>query len=896
MCVCDINRFSNRFLFNHTSNNDCQGYNRCENGGQCFQNNETCPTKSTCICPDCYYGAKCQFSTKSFMFSLDSILGYHIKPKISFNRQPLIIKISILISTIILISGLISGLLSIVTFRRKKPRQVGTGYYLLLSSITSIFTIIILTIKFWRLIFSQMSLINNRSILYFNCISIDVILKIFLSSSEWLNACVAIERIISIMKGVHFNRKKRIARLIAKKAYDNCFPLHEPLRDDVANIDDSELNDREKLKKHWATMSQCLKFQPLSLIRSYMGEKMTFYFALSGFYNQMLILPAFVGLIVFIYGAASVASDEPTSDICGSYGNSTYMCPRCDKTCPFWKLIDSCVYSKVSYVFDNVSTVVFAFLMSLWARWFIERWKRREAVLRYDWDSIDFDENLEPIRPEFENEAQKIDEKRINPVTNMLIVCATIFAIIVYRVQMDYILRETSVKQYSSIIITVTSAIMNLICSILLSQFYYWVARKLTDLELHKYQSNYDDSLTIKIYLFQFVNFYSSLFYIAFFKGRFDEYPSKYGESSSKDFTEQCDPAGCFVELAIQFLIIMTGKQIVNNILEFFFAICGTCACVCCNRDIDTKKEQWEIDKNLNNFESTTLIDEYLELVIQFGFVTLFVIAFPLAPLFALINNLIEVRLDAWKFLSKYKRPIPHKASDIGIWGNIMSAVSYLAVLTNAVVIAWTSEFIPKMAYRSLQSTGTSLSGYVNWTLSSFPIADYNLTGTMPSGVPSGLTYCRYRDFRESTGPSYSHTSVYWNVTAARLVFIILFEHIIFIFIYLMQWLVPDVPKSIQDKIAHERYIDQRERWASNKREENIKKTDHNSRETSKTIKNLPFPITYPGNIKSSADVKSPVNDKSPVDDKSPVNVKSPTVKSKRRTIIRARISPKDTY
>ena len=38
--------------------------------------------------------------------------------------------------------------------------------------------------------------------------------------------------------------------------------------------------------------------------------------------------------------------------------------------------------------------------------------------------------------------------------------------------------------------------------------------------ELHKYQSKYDDSLTIKIYLFQFVNFYSSLFYIAFFKGR----------------------------------------------------------------------------------------------------------------------------------------------------------------------------------------------------------------------------------------------------------------------------------------------------------------------------------------------------------------------------------------
>jgi hypothetical protein len=64
----------------------------------------------------------------------------------------------------------------------------------------------------------------------------------------------------------------------------------------------------------------------------------------------------------------------------------------------------------------------------------------------------------------------------------MAIVCVTVFATIVYRVQMNYILKETSVSKNSSIIITVTSAIMNLICSIILSQFYYWIARKLTNL------------------------------------------------------------------------------------------------------------------------------------------------------------------------------------------------------------------------------------------------------------------------------------------------------------------------------------------------------------------------------------------------------------------------------
>ncbi|CAF1501688.1 unnamed protein product, partial [Adineta steineri] len=601
------------------------------------------------------------------------------------------------------------------------------------------------------------------------------------------------------------NGQKRsgIGRLITEKAYESYFPLHEPLRDDVRHIDDDGLNDREKLRKHWATMRRCFKFQPLSLIRSYMGEKIAFYFVLTGFYNQMLILPALVGLIIFIYGAASVFTDTPTSDICGSYGQSTYMCPRCDLSCPFWKLSESCVYSKISYVFDNIATVIFAIFMSLWARLFVEFWKRREAVLRYEWDSIDFVSILEPIRPAYESKAEP-DDQRMNPVTEInepyipakkrirwfilsvlvvivtvAIVCGTVFCTVVYRIQMDYLLKSTSVKTYSSIIITVTSAVMNLICSLILSLLYRWVARKLTHLELHKYQSTYNNSFIIKMYLFQFASFYASLFYIAFFKGRSTEYPSNYGEPGTGDFTEQCDPAGCLVELSIQLLIIMSGMQIINNVWEFTSQMGPTCTrlfyrCTlfCFKWGKNDEEVQWEKDHKLKSFSSLGLIDEYLELVIQFGFVTLFAVAFPLAPLFALANNIVELRLDAWKLLTRYKRPVPFKAADIGIWSDIFSGVSYLAVLTNAIVIAWTSEFIPKMAYRILQSTGSSLSGYVDWTLTSISIADYNSTGRMPPDVPSGVTYCRYRDFRSSAAP-YSESLIYWNVLAARLAFII---------------------------------------------------------------------------------------------------------------------------
>ena len=45
------------------------------------------------------------------------------------------------------------------------------------------------------------------------------------------------------------------------------------------------------------------------------------------------------------------------------------------------------------------------------------------------------------------------------------------------------------------------------------------------------------------------------------------------------------------------------------------------------------------------------IMQEYLEMVLQFGFITIFVAAFPLAPLFALLNNWVEIRLDAQKFV-----------------------------------------------------------------------------------------------------------------------------------------------------------------------------------------------------------------------------------------------------
>lgn len=57
--------------------------------------------------------------------------------------------------------------------------------------------------------------------------------------------------------------------------------------------------------------------------------------------------------------------------------------------------------------------------------------------------------------------------------------------------------------------------------------------------------------------------------------------------------------------------------------------------------------------------------------------------AFPLAPLFALLNNWVEIRLDAHKFVCEYQRPVAQRAQNIGVWLNILEILSHMSVIAN---------------------------------------------------------------------------------------------------------------------------------------------------------------------------------------------------------------------
>uniref|UniRef100_A0A3P9P9W1 Anoctamin n=1 Tax=Poecilia reticulata TaxID=8081 RepID=A0A3P9P9W1_POERE len=113
-----------------------------------------------------------------------------------------------------------------------------------------------------------------------------------------------------------------------------------------------------------------------------------------------------------------------------------------------------------------------------------------------------------------------------------------------------------------------------------------------------------------------------------------------------------------------------------------------------------TKRESWMDPPE--EMESTTLtqaemescmqtypdtFQDYQEMFVQFGYVVLFSSAFPLAAMCALINNIIEIRSDAFKLCTGLQRPFGVRVESIGQWQTAMEAMGLIAIIVNCYLI-----------------------------------------------------------------------------------------------------------------------------------------------------------------------------------------------------------------
>lgn len=95
------------------------------------------------------------------------------------------------------------------------------------------------------------------------------------------------------------------------------------------------------------------------------------------------------------------------------------MCPLCDKVCSYWNLNDTCFYAKITYLFDNDATVVFAIVMSFWTAIYLEFWLRYSSEISHRWDITGYDVDDEHPRPEYLARLKNSKKKKLDVVTKV---------------------------------------------------------------------------------------------------------------------------------------------------------------------------------------------------------------------------------------------------------------------------------------------------------------------------------------------------------------------------------------------------------------------------------------------------------------------------------------------
>ncbi|CAG9319982.1 unnamed protein product [Blepharisma stoltei] len=409
----------------------------------------------------------------------------------------------------------------------------------------------------------------------------------------------------------------------------------------------------DEFDKTWITLRGFWKPQDIEKIRNYFGEKIAMYFAWLEMYTQWLVIPAFFGIIFGII----IYADDP---------NDT---------------------SSSTMTAGEVSYFLFAIILSLGSTFLDQIWVRKQNIFAWKWGLSEF-ETKEEQRPEYKGKYKKdivsgkmkkvVDKSKNGIFKNMLgfvtmlffvgIVIATLVAIFIYRASQK---KGSWGPRLAGAFNAFQIKILNFI--------YRYVARSLTEWENYETASEFQNALTIKLFSFQFVNSYASLFYMGFVKGR----------------VEGCDDNDCMNELELQLGMIYVINLLLNLMelgipfLKNKYKTYRTQKAAEERGDL-LNLTIFEKEANLSTYE--TPLEDYMEMIIGYGYVALFAVAFPFSPLLAIILCVLEFRVDAWKLCKVTQRVFPAQDNSIGVWMPIIQILSYIGCATNIALIIFTTD------------------------------------------------------------------------------------------------------------------------------------------------------------------------------------------------------------
>ncbi|XP_044755955.1 anoctamin-5-like isoform X2 [Coccinella septempunctata] len=604
------------------------------------------------------------------------------------------------------------------------------------------------------------------------------------------------------------------------------FPLHDgPWQ--WTDVKQENLNDRQLLTKYWANYSMWYKEQPINLVAKYFGTDMAFYFAWFEHYNHLLIVVAIVGIIVLCVNGILLLVYPSTflEDLCSS---EEYLCPMCDTDmCRLLRISKYCSTTKAEFVIGNYNNVIYAVIISIWVTVFLESWRRKECTLSVRWNVHHADVEYK-IRYDYKDKSTYRKKSNITGEVEpyvphgikilrysftyfivflmVLLVSSYVFLLVLLKNWLMSLMNPEH-EPMSTFWTTVIYSIFQVIFIKVFSLFYIKLSVWLTDMEVPKTQKQYNDSVISKIYLFGFINNYIPILYTAFLRGQLNASPDSIFLAAifEKDY---CFPTGCILILAIQLCVVMSLKSIGGNIFgaisrcikDMLFSASQT------KTVTETKMyvPSWEKEYYLEKTNEQSWACEFSEMILQFGYVSFFMAAFPLVGVIAIFNNFMEFRSDAIKLVRGYRRPAPNMINGIGAWNDIIKFASYFSIVCNAFLVAFNTSFIQGVVYNAVYHRGTE--GFFNFTFSRFAIEDLPKKQQIATGKEN-ITECLYHGYRyPSEHPKkYERTDDHYLVLIWKFTFVMIFENVILMIIGGIYYFVDEMPRRVKEQLHRER-------------------------------------------------------------------------------------------
>ncbi|XP_062087635.1 anoctamin-like protein At1g73020 isoform X1 [Humulus lupulus] len=435
-----------------------------------------------------------------------------------------------------------------------------------------------------------------------------------------------------------------LQKLKSESIVKDVFPLHDEIK-------------RKKLIHSWALHWRDFTKQPIDEIYSYYGTKIAVYFAFLGMYTRWLLFPAFFGLTLQMIDFGSLQLLVlPIFFICIILWAIMFS--------QFWKRKNAALLARWQISYPIGADAGCKILGMEWGslqspieiirKWGTDNTKEKEVFQRNEWFG-------------------RIKRFRNDAFVILSIICLQLPFELAYA--HTYEVMESDLLKFGLTTIYLFAI-----------QYVTQIGGKIS-VKLIKHENNENtekraDSLVYKVFGLYFMQSYIGIFYHALLHRSFST----------------------LRQVLIQRLLV---SEVLENLLENSLPYLKYSYK---KYRIRRKKKQekgspagkilfsFRVEKeylkpsysaSIGNELEDGLFDDFLELALQFGLIMMFACAFPLTFAFAFLNNITEIRTDAVKLLTMFRRPVPRAAVTVGAWLNIFQFLVVMSICTNCALLAW---------------------------------------------------------------------------------------------------------------------------------------------------------------------------------------------------------------